>query len=187
MQVRRYGSSPGPNPVPVAARVDLARVARHDSSSTRDYTKELRAFFEPGAGTPSEHGGCQHVLAPGDIPVVASNRGGQVTYHGPGQLVGYPLLDLQRRGLGIRDLVSLIENAMIATLARYGIEAFARTDAPGASPSAVTVSALAATGTARAATARPVPRSPASRSNDGSVARPRLVLRSPECGPLPPM
>ena len=67
VQVRRYGSSPGPNPVPVAARVDLARVARHDSSSTRDYTKELRAFFEPGAGTPSEHGGCQHVLAPGDI------------------------------------------------------------------------------------------------------------------------
>ncbi len=81
--------------------------------------------------TQGQAGKAEHVLAPGDIPVVASNRGGQVTYHGPGQLVGYPLLDLQRRGLGIRDLVSLIENAMIATLARYGIEAFARTDAPG--------------------------------------------------------
>jgi lipoyl(octanoyl) transferase len=71
------------------------------------------------------------VLTPGDIPVVATNRGGQVTYHGPGQLVAYPLLDLHRRGTGIRELVTLLENAMIRTVAAYGITAFARAEAPG--------------------------------------------------------
>lgn len=81
--------------------------------------------------TQGQAGKAEHVLAAGDIPVVATNRGGQVTYHGPGQLVMYPLLDLQRRGMGIRELVSLLERSMVDTLARYGITAFARSEAPG--------------------------------------------------------
>ncbi|MGI9343670.1 MAG: lipoyl(octanoyl) transferase LipB [Gammaproteobacteria bacterium] len=72
-----------------------------------------------------------HVLAPGDIPIVPVDRGGQVTYHGPGQLVVYTLLDLKRAQLGIRDLVSALENAVIGLVADFGIEAAARCDAPG--------------------------------------------------------
>jgi lipoyl(octanoyl) transferase len=73
----------------------------------------------------------EHVLAPGDIPVVPIDRGGQVTYHGPGQLVVYPLLDLVRCGLGVRALVEGIERAVVATAALWGIEAAGRRDAPG--------------------------------------------------------
>jgi lipoyl(octanoyl) transferase len=73
----------------------------------------------------------EHVLAPGDIPVVPIDRGGQVTYHGPGQLVVYPQLDLVRRGLGVRALVEGIERAVVATAALWGIEAAGRRDAPG--------------------------------------------------------
>lgn len=76
-------------------------------------------------------GNREHVLAPGDIPVVHIDRGGQVTYHGPGQLVVYPLLDLRRRGLGPRDLVSALEQATVDTLAEWDIEAYPRPDAPG--------------------------------------------------------
>jgi lipoyl(octanoyl) transferase len=73
----------------------------------------------------------EHLLATGDIPVVQIDRGGQVTYHGPGQLVVYPLLDLARARLGVRPLVEGIERAIVATLATWGIEAFGRRDAPG--------------------------------------------------------
>ena len=72
-----------------------------------------------------------HLLAPGDIPVVQTDRGGQVTYHGPGQLVVYVLLDLKRLGLSIRGLVQALEQALIDTVADYGIVATARRDAPG--------------------------------------------------------
>ena len=72
-----------------------------------------------------------HVLSAGDIPVVKTDRGGQVTYHGPGQLVVYPLLDLRRLGLGIRSLVTALEASVIAMLAQWDIEACARADAPG--------------------------------------------------------
>lgn len=72
-----------------------------------------------------------HVVAPGDIELVQTDRGGQVTYHGPGQLVAYALLDVRRRALSVRALVELLENAVIATAAAYGIEAGARRDAPG--------------------------------------------------------
>jgi len=73
----------------------------------------------------------EHLLAPGDIPVVQIDRGGQVTYHGPGQLVVYPLLDLGRAGLGVRTLVEGIERAIVATVAQWGIVAVGRRDAPG--------------------------------------------------------
>ena len=73
----------------------------------------------------------EHLLGTGDIPVVQIDRGGQVTYHGPGQLVVYPLLDLERAGLGVRALVEGIERAIVATVAEWGIEAIGRRDAPG--------------------------------------------------------
>ncbi len=73
----------------------------------------------------------EHLLAPGDIPVVHIDRGGQVTYHGPGQLVVYPLVDLARAKLGVRALVEGIERAIVATLVDGGIEAIGRRDAPG--------------------------------------------------------
>lgn len=77
------------------------------------------------------NGRAEHLLAPGDIPVVGIDRGGQVTYHGPGQLVIYPLLDMRRAGIGVRELVVALENAVIALAAAHGIEAAGRRDAPG--------------------------------------------------------
>src|SRR6185312_4126431 len=73
----------------------------------------------------------EHVLAAGDIPVVQIDRGGQVTYHGPGQLVVYPLVDLRRAGLGVRDIVTALERSVIDYAAEYGATAVARRDAPG--------------------------------------------------------
>lgn len=81
--------------------------------------------------TQGQAGKAEHVLAPGNIPVVQSDRGGQVTYHGPGQITAYLLFDLRRLGLAVRELVTKIENSMISTLAAYKIEAAARPDAPG--------------------------------------------------------
>ena len=82
-------------------------------------------FTQGQAGKP------EHLLMPGDIPVVATDRGGQVTYHGPGQVVLYPLLDVRRARLGVRDLVTALEQAVIALLAGHGVTAHARPDAPG--------------------------------------------------------
>lgn len=81
--------------------------------------------------TQGQAGKAEHVLFPGDIPVVQVDRGGQVTYHGPGQLVGYLLLDVRRLGIGVRELVSRIERSLIELLAGYEVEAHARPDAPG--------------------------------------------------------
>lgn len=81
--------------------------------------------------TQGQAGKAEHVLFPGDIPVVQADRGGQVTYHGPGQLVGYLLLDVRRLGFGVRELVSRIEQSLIATLAHYQVLAYAKPDAPG--------------------------------------------------------
>ena len=77
------------------------------------------------------NGKAEHLLAPGDIPVVGIDRGGQVTYHGPGQLVMYALVDLRRRGIGVRELVVALENSVIALAARHGILASGRREAPG--------------------------------------------------------
>ena len=92
---------------------------------------EIWLLQHPPVFTLGMNGRREHVLAPGDIPVVHVDRGGQVTYHGPGQLVLYPLLDLRRLGLGIRELVLRLENAVIELAAGYGIEAVGRRDAPG--------------------------------------------------------
>lgn len=81
--------------------------------------------------TQGQAGKAEHLLNPGDIPVVQTDRGGQVTYHGPGQLVAYPLLDLRRLGIGVRDLVTLLENTVIEFLAQWNLTAVAKPDAPG--------------------------------------------------------
>lgn len=72
-----------------------------------------------------------HLLTPGEIPVIQVDRGGQVTYHGPGQLMIYPLLDLKRARLGVRDLVTALEQTAISLVAEFGVEAVNRKDAPG--------------------------------------------------------
>jgi lipoyl(octanoyl) transferase len=92
---------------------------------------EIWLLEHPPVYTLGLNGNRAHVLAPGAIPVVHIDRGGQVTYHGPGQLVVYPLLDLKRRKLGVRALVCALEHAVIATLGGYGIEACTRRGAPG--------------------------------------------------------
>ncbi|MCV6611779.1 MAG: lipoyl(octanoyl) transferase LipB [Amphritea sp.] len=73
----------------------------------------------------------EHVLAAGDIPVIPVDRGGQVTYHGPGQLVVYLLLNLRRKKFGVRELVARMEQSIVELLQQYGVEAYARDDAPG--------------------------------------------------------
>ena len=73
----------------------------------------------------------EHLLAPGDIPVVQIDRGGQVTFHGPGQLMVYPLIDIRRANIGVRKLVTALEQSVVDLAAEYGVEAAARADAPG--------------------------------------------------------
>jgi lipoyl(octanoyl) transferase len=95
---------------------------------TRD---EIWFLEHPPVFTLGMNAAREHVLAPGDIPLVQIDRGGQVTYHGPGQLVVYPLLDLRRSALGVRQLVMALENGIIALLASWNIVAVGRRDAPG--------------------------------------------------------
>src|SRR6267154_1949213 len=92
---------------------------------------EIWFLEHPPVFTLGLNGKPEHLLAPGEIPVVQIDRGGQVTYHGPGQLVVYPLLDLRRSKLGVRDLVMALESAVINTVAEWRINAQARRDAPG--------------------------------------------------------
>ena len=94
-------------------------------------TDELWCLQHPRVYTQGQAGKPEHILAPGDIPVIQVDRGGQVTYHGPGQLVIYLMIDLRRRKLGVRVLVDVIEQAIVQTLAAYGIEAAPKEDAPG--------------------------------------------------------
>lgn len=98
---------------------------------TPDTPDELWLVEHDPVFTQGQAGRAEHVLMPGDIPVVQVDRGGQVTYHGPGQIVGYPMLDVRRLGLGVRELVTHLEQSLVATLAVYGIDAYARPDAPG--------------------------------------------------------
>ncbi len=103
----------------------------HAAQRTADGSDEVWCLEHPPVYTLGASGRTEHVLAPGDVPVVPVDRGGQVTYHGPGQLVVYPLIDLKRRGLGIRDLISALEQSVVATVATLGVAAYARREAPG--------------------------------------------------------
>lgn len=111
--------------------------AREDTSADELWVVEHEPVFTLGqAGKP------EHVLAPGEIPVLHVDRGGQVTYHGPGQLVVYPLLDLRRLKIGVRDYVCRIEQAIIDTLDEWNILGQRRDGAPGVYVGAAKVAAL---------------------------------------------
>lgn len=92
---------------------------------------EMWVVEHPPVFTQGQAGRPEHLLYAGDIPLVQSDRGGQITYHGPGQIVVYLLLSLRQLGLGVRSLVSALENSVIEVLASYGVAARARADAPG--------------------------------------------------------
>ena len=96
----------------------------------------------PPVFTMGLNGKAEHLLNPGNIPVINVDRGGQVTYHGPGQLVIYTLIDIQRRHLGVKELVRFIEQAVIKLLAEYGINAEGREDAPGVYVAGAKIAAL---------------------------------------------
>jgi lipoyl(octanoyl) transferase len=101
------------------------------ASRDADTVDELWCLEHPAVFTQGQAGKAEHILLPGDIPVVQVDRGGQVTYHGPGQLVIYLLINLSRRKQGVRALVDDIEQSIVATLAGLGIDAAPRPDAPG--------------------------------------------------------
>lgn len=99
---------------------------RDESTPDEIWFTEHERVFTLGLNTAPEH-----LLETGDIPVVQIDRGGQVTYHGPGQLMIYPLIDLRRAGLGVRDLVTALEQSVVDLAAEYDIDAASRRDAPG--------------------------------------------------------
>lgn len=107
--------------------------AMHDFTDQRGETTpdELWLVEHPQVFTQGQAGKAEHLLVPGDIPVMQSDRGGQVTYHGPGQQVMYVLVNLKRRKVGVRQLVTAIEDTVIATLSHFGVAAAAKADAPG--------------------------------------------------------
>lgn len=104
---------------------------RFTDERTESSDDELWLVQHPPVFTQGQAGKAEHVLAPGDIPVIQVDRGGQVTYHGPGQIVAYPLIDLRRRGLGVRDFVTRIEESIIRVLAHYGVDGRRVDGAPG--------------------------------------------------------
>jgi lipoyl(octanoyl) transferase len=136
--MRSVASSPSVGVAPVLewkGRVEYEPTWRAMQTLTDERSPETRDriwFLEhPPVFTLGMNAAPEHVLAPGDIPVVQIDRGGQVTYHGPGQLVVYPLLDVRRLGIGVRQLVISLESAVIALVAEWGIVAEGRRDAPG--------------------------------------------------------
>ncbi|AWB69083.1 octanoyltransferase [Saccharobesus litoralis] len=102
-------------------------------TAERDIDAQDEIWFveHPSVFTQGQAGKQEHLLMPGDIPVVKVDRGGQVTYHGPGQLVAYVLVNIKRKKMGVRQLVTAIENALVALLKRYDIAAYPKADAPG--------------------------------------------------------
>ena len=109
----------------------LAAMQAFTAERTGDTPDEIWFTEHEPVFTQGQAGRAEHLLAPGGIEVVQSDRGGQVTYHGPGQIVGYLLFDIRRMRVSVRGLVSGIENAIINVLDEYGIAASARCDAPG--------------------------------------------------------
>lgn len=107
-----------------------------------DTEDELWVCEHPPVYTLGQAGRESHIHNPADIPIVKSDRGGQVTYHGPGQVVVYTLVNLRRAGFGIREMVERLENSVIALLASEGVEAVSRRDAPGVYVSDAKIAAL---------------------------------------------
>lgn len=125
-----------PSPVPRRlGRTDYAdtwrRMQQFTAARDMQTADEIWLLEHPPVFTQGLNGKPEHLLNAGDIPIVHTDRGGQITYHGPGQLIAYLLIDLQRRRLGVRALVELMEQSTIALLAGYGIAASGSTKAPG--------------------------------------------------------
>ena len=139
-------SSPAPLALWRSERIgyDRAWQAQRRYTDTRGpHSPDVLWWLEHDAVfTQGQAGKPEHLLDPGATPVLQSDRGGQVTWHGPGQLVGYLLLDLRRLGIGVRDLVDRIEGAVIGLLAGYGIEGRSRRDAPGVYVDGAKIAAL---------------------------------------------
>ncbi|MCP5168090.1 MAG: lipoyl(octanoyl) transferase LipB [Pseudomonadales bacterium] len=112
-------------------RPTLQAMQDFTDSRNPDTPDELWLLQHPRVFTQGQAGKAEHLLHPGDIPVIQVDRGGQVTYHGPGQWVLYLMVDLRRRHFGVRDLVNLIERSIVVLLAEYGIEARPWPEAPG--------------------------------------------------------
>ena len=123
--------------VPVWQAMRAFTDARDDTIRDELWVVEHDPVFTLG-----QAGKREHVLAPGEIPLVQVDRGGQVTYHGPGQLVAYPLLDLRRLGLGVREYVCALEQAVIDTLAEWNVRGERRDGAPGVYVNGAKVAAL---------------------------------------------
>ena len=109
----------------------LTAMRQFTDSRTADYPDELWLLQHPSVFTQGQAGKAEHLLAPGDIPVILADRGGQVTYHGPGQWVLYLMVDMRRRPMGVRDLVNLIERSVLQLLEEYAISAVLKSGAPG--------------------------------------------------------
>lgn len=109
----------------------LQKMQRFTDSRDQQTPDEMWLLEHDAVFTQGQAGKAEYLLDTGDIPVVQSDRGGQVTYHGPGQLVVYTLVDLKRKRIGVRDMVTVLENAVIAYLATIGIGAEAKKSAPG--------------------------------------------------------
>ncbi len=114
------------NYTPVLNQMQQFTSARTDETSDEIWVVEHQPVYTLGL-----NGKTEHVLDPGKIAVVKTDRGGQVTYHGPGQVVIYLLADLRRLNIGVRQIVTVLENAMIAALAEYGVSSQSKSDAPG--------------------------------------------------------
>ena len=112
--------------VPLWHRMQEFTDERDESTPDEIWFCEHPPVFTMGLNASDEH-----LLAPGDIPVVQIDRGGQVTYHGPGQLMVYPLIDIKRANIGVRQLVTALEQSVVDLVAEYDVQAAARADAPG--------------------------------------------------------
>jgi len=107
------------------------RMQRYTDNRSPQSADEIWFTEHPSVFTLGLNASRDHLLSPGNIPVIQVDRGGQVTYHGPGQLMIYPLIDLKRAGLGVRDMVTALEQTVVDLLAGLGIESASRRDAPG--------------------------------------------------------
>jgi lipoyl(octanoyl) transferase len=134
LHVRRLGRA---NYEPVWRAMQAFTDARDETTADELWVVEHSPVFTQG-----QAGKAEHILDAGDIPVIQVDRGGQVTYHGPGQIVMYPLIDIKRLGLGVKALVAGIEQAIIDVLAGYGIEAGRLENAPGVYVDGVKIASL---------------------------------------------
>lgn len=134
LKIRRLGRQP--------YEVTWKAMSAFTDNRTADTVDEFWLLEHDPVFTLGQAGKMEHVLAPGDIPVIPVDRGGQVTYHGPGQIVGYPMIDLRRAEVGVREMVNKIEQSLIDTLGHWDIHAERREGAPGVYVGGAKVAAL---------------------------------------------